>query len=93
MLEPIIRDAQTVLWNGPLGNYEADFFEGTQDVARLVAASLAHSVIGGGDTVAAIGALNLQDRFSFLSTAGGAMLTFLEEGTLVGIDALIESHE
>lgn len=93
MLKPLIAEAETILWNGPLGNYEAEFFEGTQDVARLVAAALAHSVIGGGDTVAAIGALNLQDRFSFLSTAGGAMLDFLEDGSLPGIDALVAKGE
>lgn len=93
MLGEYIKDAKTVLWNGPLGNYEVGCDEATHGVARSIAASSAYSVIGGGDTVASIEALDLQDKFSFLSTAGGAMLKFLEHGTLPAIEALIKSHE
>lgn len=88
LLESYIENAKMILWNGPLGNYEVDFEEGTEAVARAVAASAAYSVVGGGDTIAAIESLDLQDKFGFLSTAGGAMLVFLEKGTLPGIEAL-----
>lgn len=88
MLAERIRGAKTILWNGPLGNYENGFTEGTEALARVIAASKAHSIVGGGDTVAAIGKLKLDDRFSFISTGGGAMLDFLAKGTLPGLDAL-----
>jgi phosphoglycerate kinase len=80
--------ARTVVWNGPLGNYEQGFVEGTHALARAIAVGKAHSIIGGGDTVAAIEALGLDRHFSFISTGGGAMLDFLAKGTLPGIDAL-----
>ena len=88
MLSGIVATAKAVLWNGPLGNYENGFVEGTEALARVIAGSHAHSVIGGCDTVAAIEKLNLNDRFSFLSTGGGAMLDFLAKGTLPGVEAL-----
>jgi phosphoglycerate kinase len=87
-LAPRIRDAKTILWNGPLGYYEGGYDSATKAVAKLVAESEAFSVVGGGDTVAAIESLGLSDKFGFLSTAGGAMLEFLEKGTLPGIDIL-----
>ena len=87
-LAPLIGNAKTILWNGPLGYYEGGFDEATKAVAKLISESNAFSVIGGGDTVAAIESLGLEDKFGFLSTAGGAMLEFLEKGTLPGIDSL-----
>lgn len=86
---PVSR-AKTILWNGPLGNYEQGFTAATLDLAKLIANSKANSIVGGGDTVAAIQSLNLSDQFGFLSTAGGAMLTFLETGTLPAIDAVLD---
>lgn len=83
-----IEAASFILWNGPLGVYERGFQEHTEELARLIASSSAHSVIGGGDTVAATEGLTLEGSFSFVSTAGGAMLDFLLEGTLPGIKAL-----
>ena len=80
--------ANTILWNGPLGNYEKGFEEATEAFAKLVAKSKAYSVIGGGDTVAAVKKLNISDRFSFISTGGGAMLDFMARGTLPGLQAL-----
>jgi phosphoglycerate kinase len=80
--------ASTILWNGPLGNYEKGFEEATEAFAKHVAASKAYSVVGGGDTVAAIEKLNISDKVSFISTGGGAMLDFMAEGTLPGLDAL-----
>lgn len=88
LLTRLAGKATTILWNGPLGNYENGFIDATDALARAIAASDAHSVIGGGDTVAAIENLGLLPRFSFVSTGGGAMLDFLAKGSLPGIDAL-----
>lgn len=88
MLTSFVKPAKTVLWNGPMGNYENGFKRETLACAELVAEAEAYTVVGGGDTVAAIESLHAEDRYSFLSTAGGAMLTFLEEGTLPALEAL-----
>lgn len=88
MLGEHIARAATILWNGPFGNYEAGYAEGTEAVAKIIAAATGYAVVGGGDTVAAIEKLGVEERYGFLSTAGGAMLTFLETGTLAGIDAI-----
>lgn len=93
LLQEYITNAKTILWNGPLGNYEGGFQEQTLACARLIADSDAYSVVGGGDTVASIESLQNQDKYSFLSTAGGAMLTFLEEGTLPAIEAMQRARE
>lgn len=90
-LRPYIESAKTILWNGPLGNYEEGFSEGTETLARMIASSSAYSVVGGGDTVASIRSLGLSDKFGFISTAGGAMLVFLETGTLPAIEAVSKS--
>lgn len=90
MLKKHIQKAKTVLWNGTLGNYENGYAEATRDCAKLIAESDAYSVVGGGDTIAAIESLAINDKFTYVSTAGGAMLTFLENETLVGIDAVCE---
>ncbi|MEK7604358.1 MAG: phosphoglycerate kinase [Patescibacteria group bacterium] len=82
------RSAKTILWNGPLGKYEDGFVDATNAFARAIADSGAFSVIGGGDTIAAIEELGLLSRISFVSTGGGAMLEFLAKGTLPGIAAL-----
>jgi phosphoglycerate kinase len=88
MLEKLVSDAKTILWNGPLGNYENGYVEATKQVVIAVANSNAYSVIGGGDTEAAIEDLNVTEHFSFISTGGGAMLDFLAKGTLPGLEAL-----
>lgn len=88
MLESYVAAARTILWNGPLGNYQDGFSTATERLAERVAAAPAHSVVGGGDTIASIESLCLEDQFGFLSTAGGAMLSFLETGTLPGIEAM-----
>ncbi len=87
-LAPYIAKAKTILWNGTLGRCETGFIEGTETLATLIINSKAHTVLGGGDTVAAIESLKLQSKFSFVSTGGGAMLDFLAYGTLPGIEAL-----
>jgi phosphoglycerate kinase len=88
-----IEKSRTVLWAGPLGMYEDDqFIQGTKEIAEKIAEVTqkagVYSVVGGGDTVAAINKLGLMDKFSFVSTGGGAMLQFLADGTLPGIEAL-----
>lgn len=83
--------SKSLLWNGPLGNYEIGFKEATLSLAKSVALSGSFSVVGGGDTIASIAELNLFDEFSFISTGGGAMLDFLSHETLPGIDALNRS--
>lgn len=80
MLSSYIADAKTILWNGPFGNYEGGFVEGTEATAKLLAEAEAFSVVGGGDSVAAIEKLNLNDKLGFVSTGGGAMLEFLQNG-------------
>ncbi|HRH55509.1 MAG TPA: phosphoglycerate kinase [Candidatus Paceibacterota bacterium] len=88
MLAAYAANAKTILWNGPLGNYEHGFVEGTEALAQVVASSTAYSIVGGGDTIAAIESLELSEDFSFISTGGGAMLDFLAKGTLPGLQVL-----
>lgn len=88
MLTSYVEPAKTILWNGPLGNYENGFTDGTESLARVIAKNGAHSIVGGGDTVAAIEKVKVGDRFSFISTGGGAMLDYLANGSLPGIDVL-----
>lgn len=85
----LIKKSKFILWNGPLGNCEVKGFEkGTEMVARKIAENGAISIVGGGDTVAALEKIGAVDRFSFVSTGGGAMLAFLAKGTLPGIEAI-----
>lgn len=90
MLAGYIEKAKFILWNGPLGDYEQGFEKETEKLAKIIADAEGYSVVGGGDTIASIESLALQDKFDFLSTAGGAMLTFLEKGTLPAIKAVLE---
>ena len=88
----IIRGAGTVLWNGPMGRFEDPrFAAGTRAVATAVAESPAFTIVGGGDTVAAIDQFHLSDCIDHVSTGGGAMLKFIEYGDLPGLKALRES--
>ena len=84
-----IGDAGTVFWNGPMGVFELEpFSHGTRAVARAVARTHATSVVGGGETVAAVRELGLEDRVDHLSTGGGATLAFLQGRPLPGLEVL-----
>jgi phosphoglycerate kinase len=91
-LKMIIAKAATIVWNGPIGVFEFDAFAaGTKALAEAVAASRAFSIAGGGDTIAAINRFGVADRISYISTAGGAFLEFLEGKTLPAV-AMLESR-
>ncbi len=86
-----IATAKTVVWNGPMGVFEFDrFAEGTRSVAKAVADSSAISIIGGGDSAAAVEKLGYADQVTHISTGGGASLEFLEGKVLPGIDSLLD---
>ena len=88
----VLKGAKTIVWNGPMGVFETPAFAtGTVAVARAVAESGAFSVIGGGDTVAAVNQAGVAARIGYISTAGGAFLEFLEGRTLPGVEALTEA--
>lgn len=81
--------ARTILWNGPMGVFEIDAFaKGTESLARAVAASPARSIVGGGDSLAAVAKVGVGDQIGHLSTGGGASLEFVQGLTLPGIAAL-----
>ncbi len=92
-LKTIISTAKTIVWNGPIGNYEKGFSDKTETLAEIIALKTQSeattvSIVGGGDTVASISKLGLDHKFTFVSTGGGAMLDYLVNETIPGIEAL-----
>jgi len=92
--EKVIMESKTILWNGPLGVFEMEnFANGTITLGKYIAASTengAFSLVGGGDSVAAVKQFGLEDKMSYVSTGGGAMLEMLEGKVLPGIAAILE---
>jgi phosphoglycerate kinase len=88
----VISNSKTILWNGPMGVFEMNSFEqGTKSVAEAIVKATsagAFSLIGGGDSVAAINKYNLAEKVSYVSTGGGALLEYIESGTLPGVEAI-----
>ncbi len=91
----VISNSKTILWNGPMGVFEMSSFEhGTKAIAEAIVTATqkgAYSLIGGGDSVAAINKYNLADKVSYVSTGGGALLEYIESGSLPGVDAIEKS--
>jgi phosphoglycerate kinase len=93
-LKTIVAKAGTIVWNGPVGVFEFDAFAGgTKVLAEAIAASHAFSIAGGGDTIAAINKFGIAEKISYISTAGGAFLEFLEGKTLPAVAMLASRRE
>lgn len=87
--EEALQNAKTIVWNGPMGVFEFDAFaHGTEDIAHAVAESTGISIVGGGDSIAALKKTGLSDKISHISTGGGATLEFLEGKPMPGIEAI-----
>ena len=93
-IKPIILNSKTILWNGPLGVFEIEkFSKGTIELGKYISEATkngAFSLVGGGDSVAAVKQFNLEDEMSYVSTGGGAMLEMLEGRILPGIEAILK---
>lgn len=87
-LKKMVDQSEFILWNGPMGNFERGFKNVTEELALHISKSKAKTIVGGGDTLASISNLGIMDKFTFVSSGGGAMLDFLANGTLPGIETL-----
>lgn len=87
-LRPLVLKAKLILWNGPMGYYEGGYTQATAELLKMLASAKGATIIGGGDTSVLVERKKMSDKFTFVSTAGGATLEFLAKGTLPGIKAL-----
>ncbi|MEI8337759.1 MAG: phosphoglycerate kinase [bacterium] len=92
-LAKIIEDSKFIVWNGPMGYFEEGAIQGNDACAKAIGESKATSIVGGGDTIASIQKLGIMNKIYFVSTGGGAMLDFLANGTLPGIESIKENKK
>jgi phosphoglycerate kinase len=91
LFEDKLQNAKTIVWNGPVGIFEMDAFsKGTLEIAKFISGLKATTIIGGGDTAAAIVKFKLEDKMTHISTGGGASLEYLEGKVLPGVAALTD---
>lgn len=91
LFNKVIMGAKTIFWNGPMGVFENETFSlGTKKIAQAISRSKAESILGGGDTISSIKQFDLEDKFTYISTAGGASLDFLSGKEMPGLKNLIE---
>ncbi len=93
VLKALVKEAKLIVWNGPLGKNEGGYNKGSRELALAIGESEAVSIVGGGDVTAVVSELKVEDKFTFVSAGGGAMLDFLANETLPGLDAVKESQE
>ena len=93
LFREVLKQAKTIIWNGPMGKFEdRRFRQGTLDLVKVIAGVKATKIVGGGESVDIIDDLNLESKFDHISSGGGAMLQFLANGTLPGIEAIKKSE-
>ncbi len=92
-LREAVMKAKLIVWNGPLGKNEGGYNKGSKELALAIGESEAVSIVGGGDVTSVVDSLQMEDKFTFVSAGGGAMLDFLANETLPGLEAVKEAHD